>query len=100
MSHDEMNKEELNDQLKVRREKLHILREKGLDPFGKRFERTHQSEDIIATYYELEKEELEEKEISVTIAGRIMTKRGKGKAGFATFKIFLVKFKFMFERMQ
>lgn len=83
MSHDEMNKEELNDQLKVRREKLHILREKGLDPFGKRFERTHQSEDIIATYHELEKEELEEKEISVTIAGRIMTKRGKGKAGFA-----------------
>ncbi|MGM0877704.1 MAG: lysine--tRNA ligase [Bacillota bacterium] len=83
MSHDEMNKEELNDQLKVRREKLHTLREKGLDPFGKRFERTHQSEDIIIAYNDLEKEELEEKEIPVTIAGRIMTKRGKGKAGFA-----------------
>jgi lysyl-tRNA synthetase class 2 len=83
MSHDEMNQEELNDQLKVRREKLHTLREKGLDPFGKRFERTHQTEEIIAAYNDLDKEELEGKEISVTIAGRIMTKRGKGKAGFA-----------------
>lgn len=83
MSHDQMNQEELNDQLKVRREKLHNLREKGLDPFGKRFERTHQTEDIIASYNDLEKEVLEEKEVSVTIAGRIMTKRGKGKAGFA-----------------
>ncbi len=83
MSQEEMNQEELSDQLKVRREKLHNLREKGLDPFGKRFERTHQTEEIIAEYSELEKEELEEKEVSVTIAGRIMTKRGKGKAGFA-----------------
>jgi lysyl-tRNA synthetase, class II len=83
MSNNEMNHEELNDQLKVRREKLHTLREKGLDPFGKRFERTHQTEEILASYNDLEKEELEEKEVSVTIAGRIMTKRGKGKAGFA-----------------
>lgn len=83
MSQEEMNHEELSDQLKVRREKLHNLREKGLDPFGKRFERTHQTEEIIAAYNEFEKEELEEKEVSVTIAGRIMTKRGKGKAGFA-----------------
>jgi len=83
MSQEEMNHEELSDQLKVRREKLHSLREKGLDPFGKRFERTHQTEEIIAAYNEFEKEELEGKEVSVTIAGRIMTKRGKGKAGFA-----------------
>ena len=77
------NHEELNDQLKVRREKLHTLQEKGLDPFGKRFERTHQTTDIVALYNDIEKEELDEKEESVTIAGRIMTKRGKGKAGFA-----------------
>jgi lysyl-tRNA synthetase class 2 len=83
MSHDELNQEELTDQLKVRREKLHTLREKGLDPFGKRFERTHQTADILASYNEFDKEELEEKAVSVTIAGRIMTKRGKGKAGFA-----------------
>ncbi|MDQ0228491.1 lysine--tRNA ligase [Bacillus sp. 7586-K] len=83
MSQEEMNQEELNDQLRVRREKLHNLQEKGLDPFGQRFERTHQTQDIIDLYDGQTKEELDEKEIPVTIAGRIMTKRGKGKAGFA-----------------
>ncbi|WP_425389332.1 lysine--tRNA ligase [Cytobacillus kochii] len=77
------NHEELNDQLVVRREKMNSLREQGVDPFGKRFDRTHQSQQLVEEYSQLEKEELEEKEIPVTIAGRIMTKRGKGKAGFA-----------------
>ncbi len=43
---DNMNHEELNDQLLVRREKLHNLREQGIDPFGKRFERTHSSKRV------------------------------------------------------
>ena len=38
---------------------------------------------LLEKYGEFEKEELEDKDIAVTIAGRIMTKRGKGKAGFA-----------------
>ncbi|MFT4416012.1 lysine--tRNA ligase [Fredinandcohnia humi] len=78
-----MSHEELNDQLIVRREKLHTLREKGLDPFGKRFERTHSTRELKDLYEGFSKEDLDEKEINVTIAGRIMTKRGKGKAGFA-----------------
>ncbi|WP_194138562.1 lysine--tRNA ligase [Robertmurraya kyonggiensis] len=78
-----MSQEELNDQLIVRREKMNDLREKGLDPFGKRFERSHLTSEITEAYEGLEKEELEEKNVAVTIAGRIMTKRGKGKAGFA-----------------
>ncbi|RFB10924.1 lysine--tRNA ligase [Bacillus sp. HNG] len=77
-----MNHEELNDQLIVRREKLHTLREMGVDPFGKRFERTHSTRELIDLYDGFTKEQLDEKEVSVTIAGRIMTKRGKGKAGF------------------
>ncbi|MGE0992011.1 lysine--tRNA ligase [Bacillus sp. GMa5/2] len=80
---DNMNHEELNDQLLVRREKLHNLREQGIDPFGKRFERTNSTTDLVSLYGEFSKEELEEKGITVSIAGRIMTKRGKGKAGFA-----------------
>ena len=78
-----MSHEEINDQLQVRREKLSELREKGLDPFGKRFERSHLAAEILEKYRELEKEELDTQNISVTIAGRVMTKRGKGKAGFA-----------------
>ncbi|WP_060204352.1 lysine--tRNA ligase [Sporosarcina koreensis] len=75
--------DELNDQLLVRRQKMDELRENGLDPFGARFERTHLSNDIREAYEELSKEELDETVHEVKIAGRIMTKRGKGKAGFA-----------------
>ncbi|MBH0176083.1 lysine--tRNA ligase [Fictibacillus sp. 23RED33] len=74
---------ELNDLLRVRREKLAALTEKGVDPFGTKFDRTHTAADLVSEYGEKEKEELDNEEISVTLAGRIMTKRGKGKAGFA-----------------
>lgn len=78
-----MSHEELNDQLLVRREKMQNMFDAGKDPFGKRFERTHLTQELFDAYGECEKEELAEKEIEVKIAGRIMTKRGKGKAGFA-----------------
>ncbi|WP_243299319.1 lysine--tRNA ligase [Bacillus litorisediminis] len=78
-----MNQEELNDQLRVRLEKMEELRGKGIDPFGRRFERTDLAQDLIDQYGELSKEELEEKNVETVIAGRVMTKRGKGKAGFA-----------------
>ncbi|MBS4210829.1 lysine--tRNA ligase [Bacillus sp. FJAT-50079] len=78
-----MSHEELNDQLQVRRDKMAAMREEGVDPFGKRFERTHTSQEISEQYEQYTKEELDEMAINVTIAGRIMTKRGKGKAGFA-----------------
>ena len=80
MSQEELN---LNDQLKVRREKMTTMRENGRDPFGKRFDRSHTTMELIEQYGELEKEDLEGKNVSVSLAGRIMTKRGKGKAGFA-----------------
>ncbi|RSK24901.1 lysine--tRNA ligase [Bhargavaea beijingensis] len=75
--------DELNDQLVVRREKMTEIREKGLDPFGSRFERTHLTSGIKEEFGEKTKEDLEADSHEVTIAGRIMTKRGKGKAGFA-----------------
>lgn len=78
-----MSHEELNDQLQVRRDKMQAMQESGRDPFGSRFERTHTAEQIKEQYNDISKEELEEKEVQVTVAGRVMTKRGKGKAGFA-----------------
>jgi lysyl-tRNA synthetase class 2 len=78
-----MSQEELNDQLQVRRDKMNTMRERGLDPFGKRYDRSHNIKELVEQYAELEKEDLEAKDVSVTLAGRIMTKRGKGKAGFA-----------------
>lgn len=75
--------EELNDQELVRREKMTALAEKGIDPFGKRFERTATSGQLKQKYSDKSKEELHDLDEKATIAGRIMTKRGKGKVGFA-----------------
>lgn len=78
-----MKLEERNDQVQVRLDKLMHLRERGMDPFGKRYERTHQAEEILSKYESLEKAELEELEVNVSIAGRLITKRVQGKASFA-----------------
>lgn len=75
--------EELNEQMTVRREKLATYREQGLDPFGDKFVRTHVAQELHDLYGEFTKEELEEKNEEVTITGRVMTKRGQGKVGFA-----------------
>ncbi|WP_270211099.1 lysine--tRNA ligase [Streptococcus anginosus] len=75
--------EELNDQQLIRREKMAALAEQGIDPFGKRFERTADSAQLKEKYSDKTKEELHELAEAATIAGRLMTKRGKGKVGFA-----------------
>ncbi|REJ06860.1 lysine--tRNA ligase [Halobacillus trueperi] len=75
--------EELNEHMRVRRDKMNTHREQGIDPFGDKFDRTDYAQDLIEKYDQYTKEELEEKQFPATIAGRIMTKRGKGKAGFA-----------------
>ena len=78
-----MMSEELNEHMRVRRDKMNNMRAQGIDPFGDKFERTHMANELIAEYGEITKEDLEEKAVEVTIAGRIMTKRGKGKVGFS-----------------
>ena len=79
----EKHLEEMNDQLIVRREKMAKLREDGIDPFGTRYEITHNSAELHQAFDEFDKEQLADKAIQVSIAGRMVTKRGKGKAGFA-----------------
>lgn len=74
--------EELNELLKVRIEKLNELKAKGINPFPYTYDKTHEATQLIEKYKEL-KEGEESAEI-VSIAGRIMTKRGHGKASFAT----------------
>ncbi|PTX55267.1 lysyl-tRNA synthetase class II [Melghirimyces profundicolus] len=75
--------EEQNELLQVRRDKLESLREKGIDPFGAKFERTHTAKEILDAYDALSKEEIEEKNQPVVIAGRLVAKRKQGKASFA-----------------
>lgn len=77
------NQREMNDQLKVRREKLQLLKDEGIDPFGSRFDRTHMAAELHSEFEAIEKDDLDAKNLEVTIAGRMMSKRGKGKVGFA-----------------
>ena len=77
-----MEERQFSEQELVRREKLDFLRERGIDPFGQRFDVTAFSKDIKEKYAGKTHEELEEAAIEVKVAGRIMTKRRKGKVCF------------------
>ena len=74
---------ELNELLTIRRNKLNELRELGVDPFGKKYVRTHMARQIIEEYDPKSQEELEALAAEVSLAGRIMQKRSMGKAAFA-----------------
>ena len=70
------NTENLGELLKVRREKLAALQEAGKNPFEiTKYDVTHHSSDIKESFEELEGK-------SVSLAGRIMSKRVMGKASF------------------
>ena len=67
---------DMNQLMKVRKEKLDKLKEEGKDPYRiTKFNRTHLSQEIKENYDELEGKD-------VTIAGRLMAKRIMGKASF------------------
>ncbi len=66
-----------------RRAKLAALREQGV-AFPNDFRPEHKAADLHAHYGALSNEELEEKAIKVSVAGRMMLKRVMGKASFAT----------------
>ena len=81
MSTEEMNIQELesqfNEQERLRREKLVQLQEVGKDPFDVyKVNRTHSSQQVKDNFEELEGKD-------VTVAGRIMSKRGQGKVVFS-----------------
>ncbi len=70
------NTENLGDLLKVRREKLAALQEAGKNPFEiTKYDVTHHSSDVKDNFDELEGK-------TVSLAGRIMSKRVMGKASF------------------
>ena len=78
----EIRRQGLTDQELARREKVKKLRELGIDPFGQAFEVTIKSQEIKDKYKGYTHEELEEMNVEVSIAGRIMFLRKMGKASF------------------
>ena len=67
-----------------RLEKAASLRDMGVDPYPTRYARTHTLGELVAAYTDRSIEELEAAAVDVRIAGRVLTKRGHGKASFAT----------------
>ena len=72
-----VEEQDLNEILRIRREKLDNLIKSGMNPFEKvRYDRTAYSQDIKDNYADYEGKE-------VGIAGRLISKRIMGKASFA-----------------
>ncbi|MFC2743819.1 MAG: lysine--tRNA ligase [Selenomonas artemidis] len=77
----EVQEQDLNEMMRVRREKMDAFREMGVAPFGHRFEVTDYAAQIRAQYDGLGEDE---EGGEVRIAGRLMAIRGHGKASFST----------------
>ncbi|MCI8440531.1 MAG: lysine--tRNA ligase [Oscillospiraceae bacterium] len=68
--------QDLSEILRIRREKLSALQEEGRDPFQEtKYTVSHHAQEIKDRFEELENSE-------VTVAGRLMSKRGMGKVSF------------------
>lgn len=78
--------EELSELIQVRRAKLDEFRARGINPYLNRFKVSANIGNIIRDYSPSSKEELDQKVIEVTIAGRIMTRRKHGKTTFCNIR--------------
>ena len=83
-SHPPTEHDLMTDPIAVRRLKLNALIEKGIEPYRKRYDRTHVVSDVRAAYESLEPGE--ESGMSVRLAGRLVAVRTHGKATFADLK--------------
>lgn len=71
-----MQNTDLNEMLQIRRQKLKELQDQGKNPFKiEKFNPDHHTTDITDNFEEFEGKE-------VTVAGRVMSKRGHGKISF------------------
>ncbi|MBR5236392.1 MAG: lysine--tRNA ligase [Clostridia bacterium] len=76
MQQQQVHETDLSEILQVRRDKLKDLQDAGKDPFVHvKFDRTHTTKEIEDNYAELEGK-------TVTVVGRLMSKRGMGKVMF------------------
>ena len=74
--------EELGHLIKLRHEKLQDLRENGIAPYIDRFKVDTAIQSLVDDFALESKEELEEKDHTCIVAGRIMTRRKHGKTTF------------------
>ena len=84
VNNENVQAEDLSEQVLIRRDKLKALCEEGKNPFEiTKFDVTHLSADAINLFVEKEPSLAEGEEITVRVAGRMMSRRIMGKASFA-----------------
>ena len=76
-----MSQQKEQEFMKVRIEKTASLRQKGIDPYPTNYKRTHTSKEAAEAFESAEKSNKEFDE-TIKVAGRIMGRRGMGKASF------------------
>src|SRR5436190_13122532 len=70
-------------QYQLRRDKLKEIEALGQESYPHKFETSHTIPEILAKYSDFAGEQLERERVTVAVAGRLMSIRGQGKAGFA-----------------
>ncbi len=71
------------EQVRVRRQRLHELREKGENPYVNSYKPEHRIGELLSEYGDVTAEMLENSKPAGSIAGRIISLRGHGKTLFA-----------------
>ncbi len=84
VNNENIQDEDLSEQVLIRREKLKTLCDEGKNPFEiTKYDVTHTSKEAIKIFEEKEPTLQEGEEITVKVAGRMMSRRIMGKASFA-----------------
>jgi lysyl-tRNA synthetase class 2 len=78
--------DELRELLKLRHDKVDEFRSRGINPYINRYKVSATIGELVRDFSECSKEELEEKNIVHTIAGRILARRKHGKTTFCQIK--------------
>ncbi len=74
--HIEEKQQDINELMQVRRNKMQSFVDKGIEPFGRKYDVTHHAQELLDNFEALGEEK------TVCIAGRLMAVRGHGKASF------------------
>lgn len=78
--------EKVNEHVQVRLDKLEKLKTLGVNPYPNDIVSDNEISQIISDYDQFSKEELEENIHTVSVTGRIISRRDMGKAAFVTIK--------------
>jgi lysyl-tRNA synthetase class 2 len=78
-----MKSDDLNEQAVQRQNKLKSLRDAGINPYPNDFRRDRLAGELLERHADTDSEQLDDEQIAVRVAGRLMSRRIMGKASFA-----------------